>query len=225
MLTESILLLTLISYLTSTNLLSILYSSFIYLMAIGILLFINNANIYTGFLWVIDLGVGLVFFIFILHFTLFLYQKSYFNITYRLFFILISLIAFVIVYFYYLPTSIDNSYYKDLDKTWYLRVVIVDYYILYNTFEVTELNLLRDSYFLLNSFEFFLINFSLFFGLIASILLCFLIQRIFNFINFSQINDLSLLNEINAGFFIRQQSFIRQQDTQGIVKIWSKDKL
>lgn len=160
-----------------------------------------------------------MFFIFILHFTLFLYQKSYFNITYRLFFILISLIAFVIVYFYYLPTSIDNSYYKDLDKTWYLRVVIVDYYILYNTFEVTELNLLRDSYFLLNSFEFFLINFSLFFGLIASILLCFLIQRIFNFINFSQINDLSLLNEINAGFFIRQQSFIRQQDTQGIVKI------
>ena len=225
MLTESILLLTLISYLTSTNLLSILYSSFIYLIAIGILLFINNANVYTGFLWVIDLGVGLVFFIFILHFTLFLYQKSYFNITYRLFFILVSTILFLLVYFYYLPISLDNGYYRDLHKTWYLRLILVDYYILYNTFEITELNLLRDSYFLLNSFEFFLINFSLFFGLIASILLCFLIQRIFNFINFSQINDLSLLSEINSSFFIRQQNFIRQQDTQGIVKIWSKDKL
>lgn len=85
--------------------------------------------------------------------------------------------------------------------------------------EVTELNLLRESYFLTNSFEFFLINFSLFFGLVTSILLCFSIHRIFNFLNYSQVKDYGLLQKLNSSFFIRNQNFVTQSNTPIVTKL------
>ena len=72
---EIIVLISIVSYITSTNLTMLLYTGGLYLIFIGLLSLINDADIYIGFLWVIDLGVGLVFFIFILHFTSFLFQK------------------------------------------------------------------------------------------------------------------------------------------------------
>jgi len=163
-----------------------------------------------------------VFFIFILHFTSFLYQKSHFKLTSRFFFFAINLSLFVVLWFYYLPFHTDINYYGDLSKTWFFRLSYADYYSLLNTHEVTELNLLRDSYFLLNSFEFFAVNFSLLFGLLASILLCFIIHRIFNYLNFSQIINLNILSKIDTNFFIRSQNFITQQNTPGVVKVWVK---
>ena len=77
---------------------------------------------------------------------------------------------------------------------------------------------------MLNSFEFFVVNFSLLFGLLASILMCFMIHRIFNFLNFSQIINLNLLKSSDTNFFIRSQNFTTQQNTAGVVKVWSKAK-
>ena len=94
----------------------------------------------------------------------------------------------------------------------------IDYYLTYFTNEITELNLLRETYFLLNAFEFYLINYSLFFGLITSIILCFSIHRIFNFINYSQIINYKLLLKVSSGFFIRNQNFITQSNTPIITK-------
>ena len=81
------------------------------------------------------------------------------------------------------------------------------------------MNLLKETYFVFNSFEFFAINFSLFFGLVAAILFYFLIQRIFNFINFSQINDADSLKSIESTFFIRNQNYTLQQSTPQAVRI------
>lgn len=211
-------------YTTNTNLLNLLYTGGMYLLLLGMLLFLNDSDIYVGFLWVIDLGVGLVFFIFILHFTSFLYQKSQFKLTSRFFFLVLNLAVFISLWFYYVPFNSDTSYYGDLVKTWFFRLSYTDYYSLLNTHEVTELNLLRDSYFLLNSFEFFAVNFSLLFGLLASILLCFIIHRIFNFLNYSQIVNLNLLSQVDTNFFIRSQNFITQQNTPGLVRTWVKSK-
>ena len=77
--------------------------------------------------------------------------------------------------------------------------------------EVTDLNTLRDTYFFLNGFEFFIVNFSLLFGLLASILLCFLIQRVFNYLNYSQIINFNLLKSNTSSFIIRNQNFTTQQ--------------
>jgi hypothetical protein len=224
MLLEILIISSLVFYTTNTNLLVLLYTSGMYLIFLGILLFLDDADIYVGFLWVIDLGVGLVFFIFILHFTSFLYQKSNFNLSLRYFFFILNFYILVVVFLYYVPLGADSTYYKDLSGTWVFRLTFVDYYVLYNTCEVTGLNLLRDSYFILNSFEFFTVNFSLLFGLLASILMCFMIHRVFNILNFSQISNMDVLRSLDSGFFIKSQNFITQQNTPGILKVWAKSK-
>lgn len=100
----------------------------------------------------------------------------------------------------------------------------MDYYKVFSTNEVTDLNTLRDLYFLSNSFEFFLINFSLFFGLVASIVLCFMIQRVFNFLNYSQIYDINTLDNVNSSFYIRNQNYITQQSVPSVTRLWVKTK-
>lgn len=202
----------------------LLYTGGLYLFLIGGLALVNDSDVFVGFLWVIDLGVGLVFFIFILHFTSFLYQKSQFNLTARHFFFTTLLLIFLTIFYYYWASVSDLTYYGDLNKTWFFKLTYIDYYMLLFTNEVTDLNTIRDSYFLLNSFEFFLVNFSLFFGLIASILMCFMIHRIFNFLNYSQIININSLNSIDTSFFIRNQNFITQQNTPGITRVWAKPK-
>ena len=202
----------------------LLYNSGLYLVLIGIYSLLNEADIYIGFLWVIDLGVGLVFFIFMLHFLPFLHQKSNFNVTSRTTMIYSTIFLLLLFYFYFLSFNIDSQSHLFLNKLWFFNINYLDYYFIFFSYEVTELNLLRETYFLLNTFEFFLINFSLFFGLITAILLCFLIHRIFNFLNFSQIKSAKLLNKLNSSFFIRNQNFITQSNAPMIVKTWSRKK-
>lgn len=202
----------------------LLYNSGLYLVLIGIYSLLNEADIYIGFLWVIDLGVGLVFFIFMLHFLPFLHQKSNFNLFSRTTVIYLTIFILLLFYFYFLSFNIDFQSHLFLNKLWLFNVSYIDYYFIFFSYEVTELNLLRETYFLLNSFEFFLINFSLFFGLITAILLCFLIHRIFNFLNFSQVKSAKLLNKINSSFFIRNQNFISQSNAPMFVKTWSRKK-
>ena len=61
-----LLILTVSFYTLSSNLLILLYTGGLYLLLVGGLAFLNDSDVFIGFLWVIDLGVGLVFFIFIL---------------------------------------------------------------------------------------------------------------------------------------------------------------
>lgn len=200
------------------------YTAGLYLVFIGLYSMINDSDIYIGFLWVIDLGVGLVFFIFILHFTSFLHQKTYFNVSNKILTVSSYLLLTVIFYFYFFSYSVDSFYNGDLAKTWNFHITHIDYYSLLHSCEVTELNLLRDSYFMLNTFEFFIINFSLFFGLISAILLYFLIQRIFNILNFSQIMDANTLSNIESSFFIRHQNYTNQQNMPQSVRLWKKTR-
>ena len=104
-------------YLTTINLTTLLYVSGIYLMLIGILCLINDCDIYIGFLWVIDLGVGLIFFIFILHFTSFLFQKPHFSITTRYFFMFYIFLLFYIFFFYFYSFSANNLMSYSFTKT------------------------------------------------------------------------------------------------------------
>jgi hypothetical protein len=211
-------------YVTTINLTTLLYVSGIYLILIGILALINDSDIYIGFLWVIDLGVGLIFFIFILHFTSFLHQKSQFIISFRYFIVSDIFVIFYFILYYFFSFYPSNVWNKYVYKVWYFKVQHLDYYTILNSSEVSELNTLKDSYFLLNSFEFFIINFSLLMGLLASIFLCFMIQRIFNFINFNFIIKSNTLSNLDSSFFIRLQDYITQSNTPQNVRVWSRLK-
>lgn len=221
---EILILISVFFYTCNTNLLILLYTGGLYLLLLGAFSLINDADIYIGFLWVIDLGVGLVFFIFILHFTSFLFQKSYFTLSARHFFILPLLSFFMIFLFYFTSSVSDNTSNANLLKTWFFKISYLDYYLVFATNEVSDLNTLRDTYFLLNSFEFYLVNFSLLFGLLASIMMYFFIHRIFNFLNYSQLINYRLVQSASSSFIIRNQNFSTQQNTFGAISQWSKLK-
>jgi hypothetical protein len=82
--------------------------------------------------------------------------------------------------------------------------------------------MLKYLYFSFNSFEFFLINYSLFFGLVCSILSLFLLKRFYSKLLFSQITESRSLENINSSFFIRNQNFYFQQNVYHSTRIWSK---
>ena len=207
---QNLALVTLFFFMNIFNILSLWYLAGIYLVILGIWLFLDDGDIFIGFLWVIDLGVGLVFFIFILHYSTFTQQKINLDKSSRELSISFFALVFTFFFFFFFAQPVDVNYITGFSKTWFFLICWYDYFELFFSNGITDLNLLRELYFYNNSFEFFLINFSLFFGLIASILLCFLIQRIFVFLNYSQVVNINILKHIDSGFFIRNQSFITQ---------------
>lgn len=114
---DILLILSIVFYISNTNVMMLLYTSGIYLILLGFLLLLNDSDIYTGFLWVIDLGVGLVFFIFILHFTSFLFQKSQLNLSFRHFIFIYSVLLSLLLFIYYCANPIESGTYNDLSKT------------------------------------------------------------------------------------------------------------
>lgn len=221
---ETLVLFSVLFYLFNTNIMMLLYSGGIFLLMSGIIGLLNDGDIYIGFLWVIDLGVGLIFFIFVLHFSTFLSQKSAINLTLRN--RIISFITFLVITMFFIltPQPVYNNYKGSSIKSWFFKINYLDYYKIYNTHEITDLQTLKDSYFIMNSYEFYVINFSLFFGLISAILLFFLIKRIFTFMNYNYLKNNRLVDKVNTNFFIRHQDFIRQQNTPMSTRLWVKTK-
>lgn len=161
---------------------------------------------------------------FILHYSTFLHQKSNINKTSREFssaalalFTSLSVFSFLAS-----PTSNDSS--ALVAKTWLFSVSWYDYYDFFFSSTVTDLNLLHEIYFTNNSFEFFLINIFLLYGIIASILLSFLVKRIFNFMNFAQFTDHQFTKTARSTYFIRNQDYLKQQATSAGTRIWLKKK-
>ena len=95
----------------------LLYNAGLYLIILGLYSLLNDADIYIGFLWVIDLGVGLVFFIFMLHFLPFLNQKSTHNTFYKYILLLNLLVTLSLFYLYFLYFSNDYHSNMDLEKS------------------------------------------------------------------------------------------------------------
>ena len=50
----------LIFFINTVNILSLWYLAGLYLVFLGFLMMLDDADIFVGFLWVIDLGVGLI---------------------------------------------------------------------------------------------------------------------------------------------------------------------
>lgn len=221
---QSLSLITLLFFVSTYNILTLWYLAGIYLVLLGFWLLLDDGDIFVGFLWVIDLGVGLVFFIFILHYLTFLHQKSNIDKSSREFCFILLALSFLYFFLYFFSNPIDIDYIKGFINTWFFYISWYDYYDLFYSSVITDLNLLREIYFYNNSFEFFLINFMLFYGIVSSILLCFLIKRIFSFLNYSQFTNYDLLNYTNSTYFIRNQNFIKQQSTSTGTRVWLKKK-
>lgn len=221
---QTLSIITLVYFVTTFNVLTVWYLAGIYLVLLGWLLLLDDGDIFVGFLWVIDLGVGLIFFMFILHYSTFLHQKSNINKTSREFsFTALSLLTLITV-FVFLSSPVANESQSALSRIWFFSVSWYDYFDFFFSATVTDLNLLHEVYFKNNSFEFFLINFFLLYGVIASILMSFLVKRIFNILNFSQVVNSDFIHQARATYFIRSQDYIKQQSMSAGTRIWLKQK-
>ena len=63
-------------------------------------------------------------------------------------------------------------------KIWFFSITHYDYYLLFNAFALIDLNIAKEIYFHINSFEFFLINFVVLYGILSSIFGLFLLKKI-----------------------------------------------
>lgn len=221
---QTLLIATLLFFVNTFNIITTWYLAGIFLVLLGWWLLLDDGDIFVGFLWVIDLGVGLIFFIFILHYSTFLHQKSNINKTSSEFTFL-ALSSFTLLAILFLVSSPSSSASSlTATKTWFLFISWYDYYDLFFAATVTDLNLLHEIYFLNNSFEFFLINFFLLYGILSSIVFSFLLKRCFNFLNFSQIHNTSFLSKTSSTYFIRTQNYLTQQATSAGTRVWIKKK-
>jgi len=222
---QNLALVTLFFFMNIFNILSLWYLAGIYLIILGLWLFLDDGDIFVGFLWVIDLGVGLVFFIFILHYSTFTQQKINLDKSSRELTISLFALIFTATFFFFFAQPVDVNYITGFSKTWFFLISWYDYVELFFSNGITDLNLLRELYFYNNSFEFFLINLMLFYGIVSTILACFMIKRIFSFLNVSQYLNYKMLYHINATYFIRNQNFIKQQAVSTGTGVWLKKKL
>lgn len=221
---QTTLIITLFYFTTTFNVLTVWYLAGIYLVLLGWLLLLDDGDIFVGFLWVIDLGVGLVFFIFILHYSTFLHQKANIQKSSRTFTSLLTSVFSLYSILSFLSFPSENWALWSLSKIWFFSLSWYDYYDFFFSSTITDLNLLHEIYFTNNSFEFFLINFFLLYGIVASILLSFLIKRIFNLLNFNQLTNLGVLTKARSTYFIRSQDYLKQQATSAGTRVWLKAK-
>jgi hypothetical protein len=84
---------------------------------LGLWLFLDDGDIFVGFLWVIDLGVGLVFFIFILHYSTFMQQKTSLDKSSREVSLLAALTILLFLILYFLAQPLDNNFTTGFSKS------------------------------------------------------------------------------------------------------------
>ncbi len=221
---QVLLLITAFYFVNTFNILTVWYLAGIYLVLLGWWLLLDDGDIFVGFLWVIDLGVGLIFFIFILHYSTFLHQKSNINKTSREFTAISLSFLSLVTFLSFIAFPAISQTTGLVAKSWIFSISWYDYYDLFFSPAVTDLNLLHEIYFTNNSFEFFLINFFLLYGIIASVLMTFLIKRIFNFLNFSQLLNNGYLHQARSTYFIRNQDYLKQQAASSGTRVWLKRK-
>ena len=224
LLLQILMIVTMFFFVNTFNILTLWYLAGIYLILLGWWLMLDDGDIFVGFLWVIDLGVGLIFFIFILHYTTFLHQKANLEKTSREFSFLTLSVASAFSLFYFMSMPVENLSTPIITKTWFFALSWYDYYDFFFSATTTDLNLLHEIYYTNNAFEFFLINFFLLYGIVASVLMSFLVKRVFSVLNASQLLNHGYLAQAQSTYFIRTQDYLKQQSTSAGTRVWVKKK-
>lgn len=192
------------------NLLVLWYLTGLILFNFGFLSFLDDHDIFIGFLWLIDLGVGLIFFLFLLHFSSFLFFKVWFSFNYYYFFF----------FFFFVNLKLSSfSFFWIFCLSWY------DYYLFLITGFNTDLNLLKEIYFFNNSLEFVIINLLIFYAIFISISFFFLFFFLFSFFNLFFFVKMKKFSFFSTNSFLKQQNFIKQQITLAGIKGFQKTPL
>lgn len=207
-----------------TDVYNLLIISFIYLLLISLLTLYLDVDILISFLIIIDLGVFLVLFAFLLHLNKFLTFKNIYDLSFKNIFICSLVFFFFLIYNYCINFYIIYNFNKIIEFTWFFFISYLDFYYIFNTIINSDMHLLKEMYFHTNSLEFIIISIFLTIGiLILYFLLNFIIIYILKF-NINNNINLKKLNKNTSVTFFKIQNYTKQINTSASSRVWSKIK-
>lgn len=194
---------------------SLLYT-FIQLIFFGIFIAYYQMEFYTGFLWVAEFSIFLVFLILLIY----LNTDGYIKLNYLLmniklyYYILLFTLFFIIIKLQ--NVQLFNDFLFDFNSLW------DDYYEALNNTLVNDFNGLFNSYYVINSFEFVIFGLLLLFGtfLCVSLYKTIFINKIIPYSSFFSIFNFFNL-KINYNF-MRQQNLHTQTNTPASNRVIKK---
>ena len=200
----------------TTNPLVFIYLSGFYLFSISFLILSTLSTVFIGFLWVIDLGLGIIAILAVLILTKLFYFKAY---KHHLSFIYFLLCCCVYIFFM-VKFNVINDYILSIHYPF--LIYFINYYLNFQIYNFSELHLIRYIYFYNNISEFSIINMFLFYAI------CFVLSFFFNFFWFKQIlrretiQKKKLFNNTLNTNFMRTQNFTTQLTTSTGLFFWKK---
>lgn len=207
-----------------TDIYNLLILGIFYLFLFSIMALYNDVDILISFLIIIDLGVFLVLFAFLLHLNKFLTFKNIYDYSFKNLFILSIIIVFITFFYIFINFTNIYNFNKIIEYTWFFFISYIDYYYLYNTVIYSDMHLLKEIYFHINSFEFVCISIFLIIGIMV---LYFLLNYLTLFIlkfNILINKNLKILNKNNSVTFFKFQNYNKQINTSASSRVWSKIK-
>lgn len=195
-----------------------------YLLVMSLIALYLDSDVVISFVMVIDLGVFFIMFAFILHLTKFLttkmlYKFSYKNLLYSSF---IALFMFIYVYAINFNTNIDFN--KTIEYSWFFFISYYNYYNISQTIFNSDMQLLKEIYFHINSCEFFIISILVYLGLVTSSVVFNMMKSLFIKNNLKLLNNLNKYSRANSSHYFKHQNFIKQSMAKANSKIWNKRK-
>lgn len=197
------------------NLLSFIFNSIIFLIAMSLYLWLNDSDVFVNFLLIIDLGVFFVLLSFLVSISNFFKNFSFYRSKGLFFIILLPLLFFV--WFTIIPTTL-------VLKSTSVSYLTLNYYNWVNLLSLTyftDLQLWAELYYFYSIFEFIMMNFYLYLAILFVFLLFYLINTVA--ISPSVLSNLKdNLSDLQFFNYLRVQDFQKQKNQKASVRVWFK---
>ena len=147
-------------------------------------------------------------------------MKIYITIT-KSFFLVICSTGLLLIFIWYIlaiPGDLETNYngFMFFLISWY------NYYEILQIYLISDLNLIKEIYFLNNSFEFISINYMIIYGLFSILGLSFSFKRLYSYLHYHQFTRDRIVNKLNTINFIRNQNILRQTNQSTGSRVWEK---
>lgn len=213
LLPQIILIYTLFLIIKSKNIFYSLLYVFIQLVFFGIFIAYYQMEFYTGFLWVAEFSIVLVFLI------LLIYLNTDGYIKYNYFLTSIKFSYFVLIVVFFSLTIKANNITMPYDFLFDFNSLWDDYYEALNNVSINDFNGVFNSYYVFNSFELLLFAFLLLFGT----LLCVSIYK--SFFTYKSIPYSSFFSVFNYFSLKINFNFLRQQNLHSQTSVPASNKI
>ena len=206
------------------ELFNLLILSIFYLIILSMMTLLNDSDILISFLIIIDLGVFFVLFSFLLHLTKFLTYKNINDTSFKTLFSFSLFLSYIFLFNYTTNFYTIWNYNKIIEYTWFFFINYLDFYTIFNTNLKSDMHLLKEIYFHINSIEFILISIFLIIGILSLYFLLNLITLFNNKLNINNIQNIKKFNINTSVSFFKYQNFNKQINTSANSRVWTKLK-